>query len=88
MTRVMIHLGLDIEHCSKWNFLRQSRWTKVKVLYITARYLPFILISMYLYRALISSSIVNLPDNELTCCISVNFTPETPNVCGRTPDSN
>ncbi|KAG2112481.1 hypothetical protein BD769DRAFT_1391915 [Suillus cothurnatus] len=31
-----------------WRFLRQSRWTKVKVLYIITRYLPFILVAIYL----------------------------------------
>jgi hypothetical protein len=31
----------------------------------------------------------NLPDNRLTCCISVNFIKnETPTVCGRTADFN
>lgn len=32
----------------EWRFLRQSRWTKVKVLYIITRYLPFILVAIYL----------------------------------------
>ncbi|KAG2754837.1 hypothetical protein P692DRAFT_201122898 [Suillus brevipes Sb2] len=32
----------------EWKFLRQSRWTKVKALYVVTRYLPFFLITMYL----------------------------------------
>ncbi|KAG1827921.1 hypothetical protein EV424DRAFT_1555011 [Suillus variegatus] len=28
----------------EWTFLRQSRWTKVKVLYIIARYVPFLFV--------------------------------------------
>ncbi|KAG1774383.1 hypothetical protein EV702DRAFT_533565 [Suillus placidus] len=32
----------------EWKFLRRSRWTKVKALYIITRYLPFFLITMYL----------------------------------------
>ncbi|KAG2089440.1 uncharacterized protein F5147DRAFT_39830 [Suillus discolor] len=35
--------------CSKWKFLRRSRWTKVKALYIMTRHLPFFLIVMHLY---------------------------------------
>lgn len=32
----------------EWEFLRRSRWTKVKALYIMTRHLPFFLIVMYL----------------------------------------
>ncbi|KAG1790747.1 hypothetical protein EV424DRAFT_1355198 [Suillus variegatus] len=43
------YLGLSVDSdilvcCSKWTFLRQSRWTKVKVLYIIARYVPFLFV--------------------------------------------
>ncbi|KAG1830292.1 hypothetical protein DFJ58DRAFT_272514 [Suillus subalutaceus] len=49
----------------EWKFLRQSRWTKVKVLYITARYLPFLLLAMYLY--------LNFsPENPDKCKILIN----------------
>ncbi|KAG2343497.1 hypothetical protein BDR05DRAFT_300565 [Suillus weaverae] len=34
----------DEIYCSKWTFLLQSRFTKVKCLYIIARYVPFFLI--------------------------------------------
>ncbi|KAG1816217.1 hypothetical protein EV424DRAFT_1075288 [Suillus variegatus] len=33
----------------EWEFLRWSRWTKVKALYIMTRHLPFFLIVMHLY---------------------------------------
>ncbi|KAG2079167.1 hypothetical protein BDR04DRAFT_23420 [Suillus decipiens] len=36
----------------EWTFLLRSRWTKVKGLYITARYVPFALIIADLYLAL------------------------------------
>ncbi|KAG1837110.1 hypothetical protein DFJ58DRAFT_156150 [Suillus subalutaceus] len=35
----------------KWTFLLQSRWTKVKVLYIIARYVPFLIPIVNLYLA-------------------------------------
>jgi len=47
-------------------FLRQSRWTKVKVLYITTRYLPFLLLSMYIYLNL-------TPENPNKCKILINI---------------
>ncbi|KAG1840623.1 hypothetical protein F4604DRAFT_434934 [Suillus subluteus] len=37
---------------SKWTFLLRSRWTKVKGLYIIARYVPFVLIILDLCLAL------------------------------------
>ncbi|KAG1738014.1 hypothetical protein EDB19DRAFT_921956 [Suillus lakei] len=33
----------------EWTFLLRSRWTKAKVLYIIARYLPFFFITAELY---------------------------------------
>ncbi|KAG2054045.1 hypothetical protein BDR06DRAFT_955623 [Suillus hirtellus] len=33
----------------EWTFLRQSRWTRVKVLYIFARYVPFFSMTMDIY---------------------------------------
>ncbi|KAG2040832.1 hypothetical protein BDR03DRAFT_947474, partial [Suillus americanus] len=33
----------------EWNFLCRSRWTEVKVLYIIARYVPFLLIITDVY---------------------------------------
>ncbi|KAG1873977.1 hypothetical protein F4604DRAFT_764149 [Suillus subluteus] len=33
----------------EWNFLRRSRWTEVKVLYIIARYVPFLLVVTDIY---------------------------------------
>ncbi|KAG1837107.1 hypothetical protein DFJ58DRAFT_156069 [Suillus subalutaceus] len=35
----------------EWTFLLRSRWTKVKALYITARYVPFLIIIVNLYLA-------------------------------------
>ncbi|KAG1837102.1 hypothetical protein DFJ58DRAFT_155840 [Suillus subalutaceus] len=35
----------------EWTFLLRSRWTTVKALYITARYVPFLIITVNLYRA-------------------------------------
>ncbi|KAG2080566.1 hypothetical protein BD769DRAFT_1555240, partial [Suillus cothurnatus] len=32
-----------------WKFLRRSRWTKVKALYIIARYVPFLFIITDIY---------------------------------------
>jgi predicted membrane channel-forming protein YqfA (hemolysin III family) len=41
---------------SKWTFLRQSRWTKVKGLYIITRYIPFLMLITAMYRAFSSST--------------------------------
>ncbi|KAG2114349.1 uncharacterized protein F5147DRAFT_23702 [Suillus discolor] len=35
----------------EWTFLRQSRWTRVKVIYIFARYVPFFSMALGLYMA-------------------------------------
>ncbi|KAG1809150.1 uncharacterized protein BJ212DRAFT_1484657 [Suillus subaureus] len=35
----------------EWTFLLWSRWTKVKVLYIIARYVPFLITTVHLYLA-------------------------------------
>ncbi|KAG1816215.1 hypothetical protein EV424DRAFT_1348293 [Suillus variegatus] len=50
-----------------WEFLRRSRWTKVKVLYIITRYLPFFLIVMYLCLNLTPS------ENTNKCRILINI---------------
>ncbi|KAG1850027.1 hypothetical protein C8R48DRAFT_727947 [Suillus tomentosus] len=42
----------------EWTFLRQSRWTKVKVLYIIARYVPFLFV--------ITDIFLNFAPNENT----------------------
>ena len=39
-----------ISYRFKWVFLRHSRSTKVKVLYIVTRYAPFFLFAIHLYR--------------------------------------
>ncbi|KAG1867320.1 hypothetical protein F4604DRAFT_1956495 [Suillus subluteus] len=36
----------------EWTFLLRSRWTKVKALYITARYAPFLIATVSLYVAM------------------------------------
>ncbi|KAG1860420.1 hypothetical protein C8R48DRAFT_774396 [Suillus tomentosus] len=51
----------------EWEFLRRSRWTKVKVLYIITRYLPFFLIAMYLCLNLTPS------ENTNKCRILINI---------------
>jgi hypothetical protein len=38
-------------YCAKWTFLLQSRWAKVKVLYIVTRYTPFLLFAGRIFRA-------------------------------------
>ncbi|KAG2143740.1 hypothetical protein DEU56DRAFT_938938 [Suillus clintonianus] len=40
----------------EWTFLLRSRWSKVKALYVITRYLPFCLVTIYLY--------VNFAPNE------------------------
>ncbi|KAG2082582.1 hypothetical protein BD769DRAFT_1683099 [Suillus cothurnatus] len=49
----------------EWTYLLQSRWTKVKVLYIIARYVPFF-IAMDLYLTMAPNENVN------KCQISIN----------------
>jgi hypothetical protein len=66
----------------KWTFLLQSRWTKVKGLYIVARYIPFLLFTGHLYSA--STLSIHCSGDELTCHALVNFIPdENPDVCER-----
>ncbi|KAG2040854.1 hypothetical protein BDR03DRAFT_68183 [Suillus americanus] len=48
----------------EWTFLLRSRWTKVKALYITARYVPFLITTMNLYLTM-------APNN--TCQISISI---------------
>ncbi|KAG2072534.1 hypothetical protein BDR04DRAFT_1153263 [Suillus decipiens] len=51
----------------EWTFLLQSRWTKVKSLYVTARYVPFFLIAVYICLAF-------TPDESpKTCKMLVNI---------------
>ena len=38
-----------ISYYSKWSFLRHSRWTRIKILYIVTRYVPFLLLAVHLY---------------------------------------
>ncbi|KAG2124062.1 hypothetical protein DEU56DRAFT_759839, partial [Suillus clintonianus] len=50
---IMQYLALsyasDILASPKWKFLLQSRWSMVKALYIIARYVPFVLITVDVY---------------------------------------
>jgi hypothetical protein len=48
----------------KLTFLLQSRWTKVKGLYVVARYVPFLLFAVHLYRTFTLS--IRRFANELT----------------------
>ncbi|OJA20921.1 hypothetical protein AZE42_00901 [Rhizopogon vesiculosus] len=52
----------------EWTFLLRSRWTKVKGLYIVARYVPFLLFTTHLYMNFI-------PDENPDKCQMIN------NVC-------
>ncbi|KAG2360279.1 hypothetical protein BDR07DRAFT_165489 [Suillus spraguei] len=45
----------------EWTFLLRSRWTKVKYLYVTARYVPFFLIAVYICQ-------VFIPDESPKTC--------------------
>jgi hypothetical protein len=67
---------------SKWKFLLQLRWTKVKAFYLIARHAPFVFITMDLYRAFIPNNEHTSPDNELICCASV-VVAENLDVCKR-----
>ncbi|KAG1837104.1 hypothetical protein DFJ58DRAFT_155941 [Suillus subalutaceus] len=51
----------------EWTFLLRSRWTKVKALYITARYVPFLIITMNLYLAVAPN------ENTNKCQISIDI---------------
>ncbi|KAG1837108.1 hypothetical protein DFJ58DRAFT_156053 [Suillus subalutaceus] len=51
----------------EWTFLLRSRWTKVKVLYITARYVPFLITTMNLYLTVAPN------ENTNKCQISINI---------------
>jgi len=76
-----IHLEFHTNNSyySKWTFLLQSRWTKVKGLYIITRHAPFLLLLTVIYGVFSSST--HFTGNELTYCASVCFTPnENPDV--------
>ncbi|KAG2114193.1 uncharacterized protein F5147DRAFT_18766 [Suillus discolor] len=61
-------------------FLLRSRWTKVKGLYVIARYVPFLILITYQFCMFNSST--HLTDYALTYCASVYSTPnENPNKC-------
>ncbi|KAG2089826.1 hypothetical protein BD769DRAFT_1679826 [Suillus cothurnatus] len=51
----------------EWKFLRRSRWTKVKALYIIARYVPFLFIITDIYLNFSPS------ENSKKCKILVNI---------------
>ncbi|KAG1890409.1 hypothetical protein F4604DRAFT_664441 [Suillus subluteus] len=51
----------------EWTYLLRSRWTKVKALYITARYVPFLIATMNLYVAVAPT------DNTNECQILMNI---------------
>ncbi|KAG1873947.1 hypothetical protein F4604DRAFT_762013 [Suillus subluteus] len=59
--------SLHEEVLFKWTFLLWSRWTKVKVLYITARYVPFLITTMNLYLTVAPN------ENTNKCQISINI---------------
>jgi hypothetical protein len=72
--------------CSKWTFLLQSRWTRVKGLYIVTRILPVFLFIGHLYSTFGFSTDCFV--DKLTCHTSVNFIPnENPEVCELAVDS-
>jgi hypothetical protein len=64
---------------SKLTFLRLSRWTKVKGLYIITRYIPFLVLIMDIYRAFSSST--HPADYELTCCLQCTSRRTKPPMC-------
>jgi len=47
----LVFLYISNGSCPKWTYLRQSRWTKVKYLYIVTRYVPFLFFISHLYSA-------------------------------------
>ncbi|KAG2040842.1 hypothetical protein BDR03DRAFT_67467 [Suillus americanus] len=49
----------------EWTFLLRSRWTKVKALYIIARYVPLLIIAVHLYLAVAPN------ENNNKCQISI-----------------
>ncbi|KAG1809141.1 uncharacterized protein BJ212DRAFT_1528741 [Suillus subaureus] len=51
----------------EWTFLLRSRWTEVKTLYITARYIPFLITTMNLYLILAPNENTNISINLITC---------------------
>ncbi|KAG2354274.1 hypothetical protein BDR07DRAFT_1614334 [Suillus spraguei] len=50
----------------EWTFLLQSRWTKVKGLYVATRFVPFLLLTMHLYTNFIPN------ENPDKCKILIN----------------
>ncbi|KAG1803275.1 hypothetical protein EV424DRAFT_1351558 [Suillus variegatus] len=62
---------LDLIHTiryTKWTFLLQSHWSKMKGLYIVTRYLPFILLIINLYMSFTPN------ENLVKCGMLVNIT--------------
>ncbi|KAG2112572.1 uncharacterized protein F5147DRAFT_683494, partial [Suillus discolor] len=59
----------------EWTFLRQSRWTRVKVIYIFARYVPFFSMTMDLYSAVLINIYSCFGLISLICseCISLSY---------------
>ncbi|KAG2749465.1 hypothetical protein P692DRAFT_201805174 [Suillus brevipes Sb2] len=58
----------EVFHWFVWTFLRQSRWTKVKGLYIMTRYIPFLILITAMY-------LLFVPNKTLDRCqvvISIN----------------
>ncbi|KAG1809137.1 uncharacterized protein BJ212DRAFT_1484641 [Suillus subaureus] len=61
----------------EWTFLLRSRWTKVKALYITARYVPFLITTMNLYLILAPNENTNncqIPINLITSLSLISLT--------------
>ncbi|KAG1836133.1 hypothetical protein DFJ58DRAFT_190616 [Suillus subalutaceus] len=69
-TRRWLHFGpmIALVHFKKkWTFLLQSRWTKVKGLYIVTRFVPFLIIIGHLYTNFIPN------ENPDKCKILINI---------------
>ncbi|OJA12168.1 hypothetical protein AZE42_05965 [Rhizopogon vesiculosus] len=63
----------------EWTFLFESRWTKVKGLYIVTRYVPFLFFIGHLYSACTSATNRFRDGIDMSCL--VNFINETPRKC-------
>ncbi|KAG2118901.1 uncharacterized protein F5147DRAFT_667349 [Suillus discolor] len=61
----------------EWTFLLQSRWTKIKCLYIIARYVPFLLFAGHLYMNFIPDEDpkkCHMIDNICSCFSIISIT--------------